>query len=387
VQFGTWLWSVLRLDFGTSLWNRPAGHREVLIRLPLSLEVAILATIVSVAARDPAGHDRGGPPGHLGGLRHPDPEHRGQAIPSFWVGILVILFLVIYFGWGPPLEFTPPWVTPGPTSSSSSGRWLTVGYRYAAVTTPDDRSTCSRCLREDYIRTAWAKGLRQRAVVIAHALKNAMLPVITLVGTEFAFLIGGPGGDRDGLHAQRSRPLRGRRGRPPRLPGGAGPRVPDRPLLRGREPADRSHLRVVRTRASGITEMAIDSSLLRLVHDRDPGAARTVAGAVVGSSAPSRSARRRGDHLWHAGAGRVRRAARALRSVPGDYGCSSRGPNAEHWFGTDEFGRDVLSRIMYGARIALFVGFTGLVTGCTLGGLLGVISAYWAARSISCSSG
>ena len=66
-----------------------------------------------------------------------------------------------------------------------------MGYRYAAVTTRMTRSTVLEVLREDYIRTAWAKGLRERAVVIRHALKNAMLPVITLIGTEFAFLIGG----------------------------------------------------------------------------------------------------------------------------------------------------------------------------------------------------
>jgi peptide/nickel transport system permease protein len=68
---------------------------------------------------------------------------------------------------------------------------VTVGYRYAAVTTRMTRSTLLEVMRDDYIRTAWAKGLGERAVVIRHALKNAMLPVITLIGTEFAFLIGG----------------------------------------------------------------------------------------------------------------------------------------------------------------------------------------------------
>jgi len=191
VQFGTWLWSVLRLDFGTSLWTGQPVIEEVLIRLPLSLEVAILATIVSVLLAIPLGM--------IAAVRQDtwvDYAIRilsigGQAIPSFWVGILVILFLVIYFGWGPPLEFTPPWVDPWANFQQLVWPVLTVGYRYAAVTTRMTRSTVLEVLREDYIRTAWAKGLRQRAVVIRHALKNAMLPVITLVGTEFAFLIGG----------------------------------------------------------------------------------------------------------------------------------------------------------------------------------------------------
>ena len=115
----------------------------------------------------------------------------GLAIPSFWVGILIILLLVIYFGWGPPLEFTPPWVDPWANFQQMVWPVLTVGYRYAAVTTRMTRSTVLEVMREDYIRTAWAKGLQERVVVIRHALKNAMLPVITLIGTEFAFLIGG----------------------------------------------------------------------------------------------------------------------------------------------------------------------------------------------------
>jgi peptide/nickel transport system permease protein len=191
VQFGQWLWGVVRLDFGKSLWTGQPVIEEVLIRLPLSLEVAILATIVSVLLAIPLGM--------LAAVRQDtwvDYVIRvgsigGQAIPSFWVGILVILFLVIYFGWGPPLEFTPPWVDPWANFQQLIWPVVTVGYRYAAVTTRMTRSTVLEVLREDYIRTAWAKGLRERAVVIRHALKNAMLPVITLIGTEFAFLIGG----------------------------------------------------------------------------------------------------------------------------------------------------------------------------------------------------
>ncbi len=190
-QFATWMWGVLRFDFGTSLWTGQPVLQEVLIRLPLSLEVAILATIVSVLLAVPLGL--------LAAVRQDSwvdylirvVSIGGLAIPSFWVGILVILFLVIYFGWGPPLEFTPPWVDPWANFQQLVWPVLTVGYRYAAVTTRMTRSTVLEVLREDYIRTAWAKGLRERAVVIHHALKNAMLPVITLVGTEFAFLIGG----------------------------------------------------------------------------------------------------------------------------------------------------------------------------------------------------
>jgi peptide/nickel transport system permease protein len=191
VQFGTWLWGLVRFDFGNSLWTGQPIVHELAIRLPLSLQLALMATFVSVLIAIPLGT--------LAAVRQDtwvDYVVRvvsigGLAIPSFWIGILCILFLVIYFGWGPPLEFTPPWVDPWVNLEMMIWPVVTVGYRYAAVTTRMTRSTVLEVLREDYIRTAWAKGLRERAVVLRHALKNSMLPVITLIGTEFAFLIGG----------------------------------------------------------------------------------------------------------------------------------------------------------------------------------------------------
>ena len=191
VQFGHWLWGVLHFDFGNSLWTGRPVMEELVVRLPLSLELAVLATIVSVLLAIPLGM--------VAAVRQDtwvDYVVRvvsigGLAIPSFWVGILIILLLVIYFGWGPPLEYTLPWVDPWANFQQMVWPVVTVGYRYAAVTTRMTRSTLLEVLRDDYIRTAWAKGLGERAVVFRHALKNAMLPVITLIGTEFAFLIGG----------------------------------------------------------------------------------------------------------------------------------------------------------------------------------------------------
>jgi peptide/nickel transport system permease protein len=191
VQFGTWLWGVLRFDLGTSLWTGRPVVEELLVRLPLSLELAVLATIVSVLIAIPFGV--------LSAVRQDSwvdyvvrvVSIGGLAIPSFWVGILVILFLVLWFGWGPPLEYTPPWIDPWANFQQMVWPVVTVGYRYAAVTARMTRSTLLEVLREDYVRTAWAKGLRERGVVVRHALKNAMLPILTLIGTEFAFLIGG----------------------------------------------------------------------------------------------------------------------------------------------------------------------------------------------------
>src|SRR5438445_11316028 len=171
MQFATWLWGVIRVDFGTSLWTGRPVIEELLIRLPLSLELALAATAVAVVIAIPVGI--------VAAVRQDTwvdyfvrvVSIGGLAIPSFWVGILCILMLVIFFGWGPPLEFTPPWVDPWANFQMMIWPVVTVGYRYAAVTTRMTRSTLLEVLREDYIRTAWAKGLRERAVVVRHALK------------------------------------------------------------------------------------------------------------------------------------------------------------------------------------------------------------------------
>ncbi len=191
VQYLSWLWGVVRLDFGTSLWTGAPVFDEILIRLPLTLEVALLATLVSTIIAIPLGT--------LAAIRQDtwvDYVVRvisigGLAIPSFWTGILIILFLVLYFEWAPPLEFVSPFTDPQENFKQLVWPIVSVGYRYAAVTTRMTRSTVLEVMREDYIRTAWAKGLRERAIVVKHTLKNAVLPVVTIIGTEFAFLIGG----------------------------------------------------------------------------------------------------------------------------------------------------------------------------------------------------
>ena len=191
VQFFSWLWGVMQFDFGTSLWTGAPVMEELAIRFPLTLEIAIAATIVSTLIAIPLGT--------IAAIRQDtwiDYVVRiisigGLAIPAFWTGILIILFLVLMFEWSPPLEYVG--LTEDPWENMKQLIWpiISVGYRYAAVTTRMTRSTVLEVMREDYIRTAWAKGLQEKVVVIKHTLKNAILPVITIIGTEFAFLIGG----------------------------------------------------------------------------------------------------------------------------------------------------------------------------------------------------
>src|SRR5215475_1377744 len=191
VQFLSWLWGVVHFHFGTSLWTGAPIMDEIMIRLPLSLEIAIFATIISTIIAIPLGT--------LAAIRQDtwvDYVVRvvsigGLAIPAFWTGILIILFLVIYFEWGPPLEYASIFQDPWENFKQLVWPIVTVGYRNAAVAARMTRSTVLETMREDYIRTAWAKGLQERVVVVKHALKNAFLPVITIIGTEIAFLIGG----------------------------------------------------------------------------------------------------------------------------------------------------------------------------------------------------
>jgi peptide/nickel transport system permease protein len=190
-QFVNWIWGIVRLDFGTSMWTgRPISH-EIGIRLELSLEVAILATVVAILIAIPLGT--------LAALKQDtwvDYAVRvfsiaGLSMPSFWLGILIILFLLIFFQWVPPMIYTPIWVDPWANFSQIVWPAVAVGYRYSAVSTRMMRSSTLEVLREDYVRTARAKGLWEKVVITRHAMKNALLPVITVIGLEFAFLIGG----------------------------------------------------------------------------------------------------------------------------------------------------------------------------------------------------
>jgi peptide/nickel transport system permease protein len=190
-QFVTWIFGVARLDFGTSMWTGAPIWEEIRLRFALSVQVAIMATMVAVLLAIPLGV--------LAALKQDtwiDYAVRlfsiaGLATPSFWLGIVAILVLLIVFKWLPPMVYTPFWVNPWQNLAQLIWPALAVGYRYSAVATRMTRSAMLEVLREDYIRTARAKGLMQKLILSRHALKNAMLPVMTVIALEFAFLIGG----------------------------------------------------------------------------------------------------------------------------------------------------------------------------------------------------
>jgi peptide/nickel transport system permease protein len=190
-QFATWMWGLVRLDLGTSMWTGAPIVEEIRLRFALSLQVAVMATLVATLLAIPLGV--------LAALKQDtwvDYGVRvfsiaGLACPSFWLGILIILGLLIVFRWLPPMIYTPFWVNPWENLAQLIWPALAVGYRYSAVATRMTRSAMLEVLREDYIRTARAKGLWLKLILVRHALKNALLPVVTVIGLEFAFLLGG----------------------------------------------------------------------------------------------------------------------------------------------------------------------------------------------------
>jgi peptide/nickel transport system permease protein len=190
-QFTDWMTGILRLDLGTSMWSGQPVTEEIALRLQLSLQLAVMATLIAVAIALPMGIAAAVRRGRWVDYAVQIISVAGLATPSFWLGILLMLFLLNYFHWLPPLTFTPLWVDPRANLLQLIWPALAVGYRYSAVTTRMTRSAMLEVLREDYVRTAWAKGLAGRVIIARHALRNALLPVVTVIGLEFAFLIGG----------------------------------------------------------------------------------------------------------------------------------------------------------------------------------------------------
>jgi peptide/nickel transport system permease protein len=191
VQYGSWLGDLARGELGKSYRYDLPAWEIIRPRLPVTLELAVLALCFSVLLGVPAGV--------VSAVRRNRPVDyvlrvvslAGLSMPSFWLAMLVILLLVRSLGWIPAMTYVSPFEDLRANLLQFVLPALAVGYRSSALLMRFTRSAMLEVLREDYIRTAWAKGQRERGVVWRHALKNASLPIVTLIGIEFAFLIGG----------------------------------------------------------------------------------------------------------------------------------------------------------------------------------------------------
>ncbi len=191
VQFKDYMVGLATGDLGKSLWTGESVAKEIAVRFPVSLQVSIMASLIAVFIAVPLGT--------LSAVYRDtwiDNVIRvlavsGLAIPGFWLGMLIILGLLAFFNWLPKIGYVS--IFEDPVTNLSALIWpaLSVGFRYAAVVTRMMRSALLEVMREDYIRTARAKGVYQSLVIRRHAIRNALLPVVTVIGLEFAFLIGG----------------------------------------------------------------------------------------------------------------------------------------------------------------------------------------------------
>jgi len=190
-QYGIWLWQMVSLNPGYSIFTNEPIAVALRKSIPVTLELATLALILGLVIAIPIGV--------LSATRQdtaPDYAGRvvaisGLSLPDFWLGTLVITFAALWFRWIPPIGYTSFWEAPLTNIQQFLLPAAVLGFRLSAATMRMTRSTVLEVLREDYVRTAWAKGLGGRIVVYKHALKNALIPVVTIVGGQLGTLLAG----------------------------------------------------------------------------------------------------------------------------------------------------------------------------------------------------
>ena len=192
VQYFQWMKNLfLHGDLGNSLWKDTKVIEEVMARLPVTMELSIVSIIFALLLSIPIGvysAVRQDTPGDYVGRTI---SILGIAVPNFWLGTMVVIYPAIWWGWAPQIDLIPFRENPLGNLKLFLLPGLVLGFSLAGVTMRMTRAMMLEVLRQDYIRTAWAKGLNERMVILRHALKNALIPVITLIGLYIPVLIGG----------------------------------------------------------------------------------------------------------------------------------------------------------------------------------------------------
>ena len=190
-QYGRWIWGMLHLDFGKSIFYATPVWDDIKVKFPITLELTVISLFMSFAVAIPLGV--------VSAINQDKPVDYasriitiiGIALPNFWVGIMVIFILSNYFGWLPRLGYVNFQDGPWDNLQQMFFPALPLAISQTAFVARVTRSATLEVFREDYIRTARAKGLAETVVIGRHALKNAMLPVITVMAYEFGRLMGG----------------------------------------------------------------------------------------------------------------------------------------------------------------------------------------------------
>jgi peptide/nickel transport system permease protein len=190
-QYGVWIAAALRGDLGLSLWQNTPVTELLAARLPVTFELGALALLVALSLALPIGIYSAIRQDTVGDQLARSFSILLLAVPSFWLGTIVMVFPSIWWGWSPEVNYVPFSADPWTNLKQMLLPAVVLGVALSAITMRLTRTMMLEVLRQDYIRTAWAKGLSERLVVVRHALRNALVPVVTLVGLQAPLLIGG----------------------------------------------------------------------------------------------------------------------------------------------------------------------------------------------------
>lgn len=191
-QYLRWIGGILMHgDFGRSLWQSTPVAEHLLARLPVTFELGLLALIVALLIAIPIGVYSAIRQDTAGDYVARSFSILMLAIPSFWMGTMITVFPSIWWGWSPEVNYVAFLDNPLQNLEQMMIPAIVLGMALSAITMRLTRTMMLEVLRQDYIRTAWAKGLGERLVVTRHALRNALIPVVTLVGLQAPLLIGG----------------------------------------------------------------------------------------------------------------------------------------------------------------------------------------------------
>lgn len=191
VQYLDWIWGVLHGDFGTSILNRSPVVLELVKTIPITFYLGSLAFIISVIFGVPMGIIAAVRRGTIADTSVTLSANLGITIPSFWLGILFIYFFALYLGWLPVMGFTSPFEDLILSLKQTIMPVICLSLFPVASSARQTRSAMLEVMRQDYIRTAWSKGLRERVIIIRHAIKNGIIPVMTLKGISIGHILGG----------------------------------------------------------------------------------------------------------------------------------------------------------------------------------------------------
>ena len=192
LQYFRWIGAILFSgDMGKSLWQNTPVTEQLLQRLPVTFELGLLSLLVALCVAIPIGVYSAIRQDTAGDYITRSFSILMLAVPSFWLGTLVMVFPSIWWGWSPQIRFVPFSQDPIQNLSQMIVPSIILGCSLSAITMRLTRTMMLEVLRQDYVRTAWAKGLSERLVVMRHALRNALIPVVTLIGLQAPILIGG----------------------------------------------------------------------------------------------------------------------------------------------------------------------------------------------------